>query len=302
MRDSWIRLKVAFRSGVIAPIRGLAGPLKSLVVTPEGKARWIPVGALVFIFAVTTTGIVISLVQGFNTNEIDAQPSAPVVESSQSPKAPSAENQVVLRGSDVELNPPSKTNKNGQVPFVKTASPGEFAEAYTRTRLTMDMSKDTAQSWLDAEARWRTNFVPTGFEDWAWTQELQTENRAGVFNVWARFVAQEPAFSGFTTGIHIDRELADVQAPITTIPKPSWAAQIDSGEGLHLIRTSWVASAFATKNGSTTAPLLQGSGSTEMLIACPGLEGFKDDSCKIVYATDTLTDAPSSVMKAWPNK
>lgn len=303
MRDSWIRFKVAFRAWVIAPLRGLAGPLRNLVSTPEGKTRWIPVGALVFIAAVTVAGIVIGAFQGAGAKDLAVQPSAPVVEPSQEVPAESRdEQQVVFRGNEVELNPSKKTNKNGRVPFVKTSSPGEFAEAYTRFGLTMDLSKDTGQEWLDAEAQWRTKFVPVGFEDWAWTQEVQTRNRSSVFNVWARFAAQEAQFSGFSTGISIDRELADAQAPNSGSSQALWAAHIDSGAGLHLIRTSWVASVFATKNGSTTAPMQQSSGITEMLIACPGLVGFTEDSCKIVYATDNVREAPSSVLKAWPSR
>lgn len=297
MRDSWIRLKAGFRGSVIAPLQGLSGPLRGLVKTPDGKTRWVPVGGLAFLALVVLTGTVGGIFQSLTPKveqPTNAEPSAPVQ------AAPTPVNELMLRGDDVALNPSVKLTKEGRIPLAKTTSPGELAEAYTRARLNMDMSKDTAQGWLDAEAQWRTSFVPAGFEDWGWTAERQTANRADVFNAWARFTAQAPQFSGFSAGILIDRELASAPMPTATSQRPTWAANIDSGKGIHLVRSTWVASAFATKNATTTAPLNQGQGTTEMLIVCPGAKGFTETSCKVVFASDTSAEFPTSVLKEWP--
>lgn len=273
--------------------------MQGLVKTPDGKPRWVPIGGLIFLALVVGVGIVGSVIQGLGGPQAapdKPEPTAPVATAA----VPS--NDAMLRGADVALNPETKLTNEGRVPLLSTTSPGELAEAYTRARLNMNMGADTAQGWLDAEAEWRTGFVPEGFEDWAWTGERQTTNRADVFNVWARFTAQEPLFSGYSTGIAIDRELADAATPSPTSPKPTWTAEIDSSQGVHLVRSNWVASAFATKNASTTAPLNQGQGSTEMIIVCPGAKGYTESSCRVLFAADTPTQFPTRVLKAWPTR
>lgn len=300
VRGSWIRFRVAFRSGVIAPLVGVAGSLKSLVRTPEGKTRWVPVGALVFIVVVSLAGVVIGKVQSSSVQPLPKveKTVAPLVE----PTSAASETLVVLRGSDVELNPETKLTKTGQVPFLVTNSPGELAEAYTRAASTMDMSKDSAQGWLNAFEQWHTSFVPEGFERWAWDENAKSKTRTNVLKVWTNFTLQEPVFTTFSTSLLIDRELSVASPGVGSGIAPKWAAEIDSGQGIHLVRTSWVASAFATKNAENNAPLVSGDGTTEMLIVCPGAAGYTEKSCKILSATDSKAEAPSAVLSEWPAK
>ena len=165
MRDFWIRFKAGFRGSVIAPLRGFSAPLQGLVITPDGKPRWVPIGGLVFLGW--------SLVSGLSaaSSRLWAV-SRPLPRSRnrphrwQRPQPPATRPYCAGRCC---VEPRRETHPEGRIPFLSTTSPGELAEAYTRARLNMNMGADTAQGWLDAEAEWRTGFVPAGFEDWAWT-------------------------------------------------------------------------------------------------------------------------------------
>lgn len=296
VRDFWIRCRAGFRQAV--------SPLKGLVVDADGQTRWVPLVGIVVVVSLAVVGLVVGVVQGVGIVQKDST-SAPSVEPTQEVSAPApvkpSRDSEVLKGIDVSLNPPHEVTKTGRVAVRETKSPGDFAESYTRSSLTMDMSKDSAPGWIEGDTQWRTSFVPKGFEKWVWDEPRKMQVRTDVLNAWAQVGHLAPQMSGYTTGVFIDRELANLPKSSVQASDLGWAKTIDSSKGVHLVRVGWVASAFPTKGEDTNRPLQQANGTTELLVVCPGVDGYMEASCRVAYASDDPNAYISNSLKAWPN-
>lgn len=293
MQAVLIRLRSLVNSRVIAPFRALAAPAKAFVVRPDGKTRWWQFGAFLAVIALIVIGMIAGVVRSLTGADETAAPAATEKAQAMGEAKPGQ-----FRGDEVLLNPTMDLDKFGRVPLVKTTDPGVLAEAYVRFAQTVDMSRDKPTAWIEADQAWKTDFVPAGFAGVVATpQEINAEN-AKFMQDWSRYSTVEPVLRAFTTAVFIDGEIGAAPAPEGIAGRPTVVQSIPADSAVHVVRVSWIASMTPTKN-LTRIEAQDGEGVTELLVACPGAEGFTEDSCKVVDSTDQPSSFFSLRVQQW---
>lgn len=298
MRPAWIRFISFLRAHVLAPLQGLKKPLRDLVQTSDGKVRWGPVGGLAFAAVLVLGGMVLGVLQAVLPNT--EQPAVSVTSSTPEPvtEAP-ADSPGFFKGAEVPLNPSMDLTKQGRVPLVNTTNPGVFAESYTRFYLTSDSSRDTAQGWLDAHQKWFTQIIPSGFEALVRDAATKKADEVKLRSDWSSYSTVEPVMAGFTTGIYINHELAKAPTLSGYAQQPLWTSSITGSDGIHLVRTEWIASMTPTRNAQAHS-VRNGAGQMELLILCPGAKGFTEEGCRVLDAATSAEKFFSFSLREWP--
>lgn len=298
MRPAWIQFISFLRAHVLTPLQGLKKPLRDLVQTSDGKVRWGPVCGLALVAVLVLGGMLLGVLQSVlpraSNEPVSAAPAAGAPET-QAPQ----ESEVFFKGAEVVLNPSMELTKQGRVPLVNTTNPGVFAEAYTRFYLTSDSSRDNAQDWLDAHQEWFTQIIPSGFDSLVRDAAAKEADEIKLRSDWSSYSTVKPVMAGFTTGVHINHELAKAPTPSSYAQPPLWTSSITGSDGIHLVRTEWIASMTPTRNAQAHS-VRNGSGQMELLILCPGAEGFTEEGCRVLDAATSAEKFFSLHLREWP--
>lgn len=276
---------------------------RAVIYTDEGRYRWPLFIAASFILVLAIAGMLIGALYN-PAPKSDPAPEATAASPSKSTKDAAGESKGagVTPGDKVLLNPETKLTREGRIPIVETADPGDFAEAYTRAAQTMSVAQDDPGGWTDALAQWHTSFVPGGFEKYAWNDRRKTDARVEAEKVWTNTVQFEPEVKTFTTGVFIDEEIADKLKPteISYYKIYPWVNDLRKDDQfVHVIHTQWTGTSTPTKSVEENKPRTT-DGEMEMVVVCPGYPGYTEKSCKIVrsetdqgnFLTATLLEYP----------